>query len=70
MIKYSNKNVTMRPSKQSLIIKRLENKKDYWYWFQLSANDNLTWDIVQAFHDKLWNWHDLSKTFRTNVVGS
>jgi hypothetical protein len=31
------------------------------YWRLLSANPNVTWEIVMDYSDKPWNWTELSK---------
>ena len=38
----------------------LENPDKLWNWCYLSANPNITWDIVCANPDKPWNWGFLS----------
>ena len=34
----------------------LDNSDKPWDWNLLSENPNITWEIIEANHDKEWNW--------------
>ncbi len=38
-----------------------DNLDKFWDWNSLSANPNITFDIVLAHPDKPWNWYGLSQ---------
>ena len=38
----------------------LDHPEKNWYWFYLSFNPNITWEIIQAHPEKPWDWRYLS----------
>ena len=39
----------------------LDNPDEFWDWYELSRNPNLTWDIVLQNPDNQWDWVGLSR---------
>ena len=39
----------------------VRNMDKPWNWDWLSANPNVTWEIVEAYPDKPWDWFALSR---------
>ena len=42
----------------NFILRNLDKPMD---WYRLSANPNVTWEIVEANLDKPWNWNGFSR---------
>jgi len=43
-----------------LVLKRVKYAEHKWDWSNLSFNERITWDIVQANPDKPWDWKHIS----------
>jgi len=41
------------------IIERIRSRERYWYY--MSSNPNITWDIIRDNLDKSWDWGKLSE---------
>ena len=37
-----------------------ENQSESWYWWGISMNKNITWEIIQENPDKPWDWRGIS----------
>ena len=48
-------------AKRDWILSKLQDPSIPWNWDELSRNDNITWDIVQAKPDEQWCWYGLSQ---------